>query len=69
MKTIDKVVDTPTIPIDRTREIRCTNIIQHGRRKGEVCNRLLGVGDLGSGGAIEHMCPRCKQLSRITKIP
>lgn len=70
MKTMtEKIVDSPTIPIDRTKEIRCTNIIQHGRRKGEVCNRMFCVGDIGQGGAIEHMCPRCKQLCRIMKIP
>jgi len=64
-----KRTEESTIPINRSKEIRCTNIIQHGRRKGEVCNRKLCVGDLGPGGAIEHMCPRCKQLCRIKKLP
>lgn len=65
--TVDSTEDI--IHIDRSKQIRCTNILTHGRRKGQVCNRMFCVGDIGVGGAIEHLCPRCKQLSRIMKIP
>jgi len=68
MKTTKKTNDF-AIPIDRSKQIRCTNVLTHGRRKGEVCNRMFCVGNLGDGGAIEHLCPRCKQLCRIMKIP
>jgi phage FluMu protein Com len=69
MKMISEDYTEPVIDIDRTKEIRCSNIIQSGRLKGNLCNRKFGIGDIGEGGKLEFMCPRCKQLSRIMKLP
>lgn len=58
------------IIIDRTKEIRCQNVVpdKHDLLKTRICNKMFGLGELGEGGKIEFKCTRCKKFARFEVI-